>query len=75
MLRPLERRTFPRDAGELAPKVFFFTLPVVVVVDGFFISALTRDDIGPNRESGDFSLPLALGAISARAARRSARGP
>ena len=67
MLRALERRTFSRDAGELAPKVFFFTLPVVAVVDGFFISAMTRDDPGPNRESGGFSLPLALGAIAAPA--------
>lgn len=63
VLRPLESRTFSRDRGDLAPKVLFYTLPVVVVLDGFFIYSMTQEDEGQERGRGDFSALRALAAI------------
>ena len=58
-----ESRMSSRDGGELAARVFFSTLPAVALLDAFFISAMTRDDEGPQRGSGDFSALRSLGAI------------
>ncbi len=61
--RALESQTFSFESGDLAPKVLFYTLPVIVALDAVFIYPMTQNDEGRDRGSGDFSALRALGAI------------
>lgn len=59
----LESQTFSFERGDLAPKVLFYTLPVIVALDAVFIYPMTRNDEGRDRGRSDFSALRALGAI------------
>lgn len=61
--RELANRTFSPARGELAPKVLFYTLPVIVALDAYFVYGITKDDEGQYRRRGDFSAVRALSAI------------
>ncbi len=61
--RALESQTFSFERGDLAPKVLFYTLPVIVALDAVFIYPMTQNDEGRERGRGDFSALRALGAI------------
>ena len=73
--RALVSQTFSLERGDLAPKVLFYTLPVIVALDAVFIYPMTQTDEGRDRGKGDFSAMRALGAIMAPSARIALKSP